>query len=277
MHNATGLLCVRLAASSLERSLAFYRNRLGMAVSPLKTEPGYRVGFAPDSNSDGQAGLELRPAPRSRIPSRDDTYWKIGITIPDVDVARTRLLQAGVDVSDAAQFLDVGYVCHLEDPDGYEIELLQHDFADHHQSRSADPSLALGSRPTLGQITLRIAEPEAALAFYRDQLGMRLLSRQVIEPHGFTLYFLAFTDDVPPHTDIDSVANREWLWKRPYTTLELQHRPDAPAPRASDDAGFGGLEIAARFPGDLVAPGGVPIHLSPRGLDTPPGGRYVVP
>ncbi len=37
------------------------------------------------------------------------------------------------------------------------------------------------------------------------------------------MYFLAYTDEEPPHPDIESVDNREWLWQRPYTMLELQH------------------------------------------------------
>ncbi|MGI9286600.1 MAG: VOC family protein, partial [Pseudomonadales bacterium] len=150
-------------------------------------------------------------------------YWKIGITLADVDIARKRLLAMGVEVSEAKQFLDVGYLCHLNDPDGYCIELLQYDFAQHHKALVSDSSYKLGCAPTLGQITLRISDPESSLHFYQDVLGLRLLSRQVIEPHQFTLYFLACTDELPPNPNIDAVENREWLWQRPYTTLELQH------------------------------------------------------
>lgn len=86
---------------------------------------------------------------------------------------------------------------------------------------------------SLGQLTLRIRNVEKSLHFYQSVLGMRLLSRQRVEPYRFTLYFLAFvekTDEVPPcqlpdgSIDINAVGNREWLWQRPYTTLELQHR-----------------------------------------------------
>lgn len=150
-------------------------------------------------------------------------YWKIGITLADVDNARAQLLAAGVEVSAAKQFLEVGYLCHLNDPDGYCVELLQHDFAQNHKAVAVDPAYRLGAAPTLGQITLRIGDPESSLGFYQDLLGMRLLGRQVIAPHQFTLYFLACTDDTPPNPDIDAVENREWLWQRPYTTLELLH------------------------------------------------------
>merc|ERR1711936_391310 len=55
---------------------------------------------------------------------------------------------------------------------------------------------------------------------------MKLLSIQTVEKYGFTLYFLAFTDEVPPESEnLHSEQIREWLWQRPYTTLELQHKP----------------------------------------------------
>ena len=56
---------------------------------------------------------------------------------------------------------------------------------------------------------------------------MKLLSIQKVEAYGFTLYFLAFTDETPPNEDLNSIEIREWLWQRPYTTIELQHIPGA--------------------------------------------------
>ena len=57
---------------------------------------------------------------------------------------------------------------------------------------------------------------------------MKLLSIQDISAYGFCLYFLAFTSETPPvPSELESVENREWLWQRPYTTLEIQHRPGA--------------------------------------------------
>jgi len=172
--------------------------------------------------------LDLLYAPARAVTAQESDpigkagYWKIGITLADVDLARQSLIDAGVQVSDARQFLDVGYLCHLEDPDGHSIELLQHRFAHDHES-SPQSLHRLRSAPTLGQITLRIKDPAASLRFYIEGMGMRLLSRQVIELYRFTLYFLACTDEEPPIADIDSVGNREWLWQRPYTVLELQH------------------------------------------------------
>lgn len=256
-------------------SLPFYRERLGMALidqvdgaGPAAGERRFYLGFPGPGESPSPGSrprlewaatlLELRHtaghgAARSagHEPSREDGYWKIGITLADVGLARSRLTAAGVAVTEPRQFHDVGYLCHLADPDGHGIELLQHRFERHHRPARPDDSLPLATAPTLGQITLRIRDPDASLEFYRDLMGMRLLSRQIVEPHRFTLYFLGCTDKTPPDPDIDAVANREWLWQRPYTTLELQHVWGTEgtdfAYRVNDEgsAGFWGLGFVA--------------------------------
>lgn len=247
---------VRLDVADVERSIAFYRDLLGMTLRSSEGT-GVRLGY-----DDLSADVVLRASPPARPPARDDVYWKIGITLRDVDHAAGVLRHRGVDVSRPAQFLDVGYLCHLADPDGHEIELLQHRHEANHQPSAPESECVLGSRPVLGQITLRVPEADPAVAYYSDGLGMRILSRQDVEPHRFSLYFLAFTDEQPPVGRVDSPENSEWLWQRPYTTLELQHRWDGPTPKACADAGFGGIEIETKRdvrPETIVA-GEVPIH-----------------
>ena len=156
--------------------------------------------------------------------SRESCYWKIGVFVSDVDLARERIIRSGTAVSPASQFLEVGYLCHLTDPAGFTIELLQHTFQKNFVKPAPDDSLALGQTASIGNITTRSTNIDKSLELYQDKLGMKLLSIQEISPYGFTLYFLGFTDDVPPHDDLNSVDNREWLWQRPYTTLEIQFK-----------------------------------------------------
>ncbi|MDJ0834862.1 MAG: VOC family protein [Acidobacteriota bacterium] len=233
-----------LSIKDTEKTSAFYRERFGMVLvdrvertTDAGTERRLFMGFAGSGSAllnkdDGATLLEFHHSDTVTdteavyTQSRQDAYWKIGITLRDVDRARRRLLDAGVKVSEPAQFYDIGYLCHLKDPTGFCIELLQHDFAQNFRPAPPEPH-PLGSTPTLGQITLRIEDPGPMLHFYRDLMGMKLLSRQVVAPHRFTLYFLACTDEAPPHADPDAVENREWLWRRPYCTLELQHKWDA--------------------------------------------------
>jgi len=238
-----------------EKLVDFYTRKFGMKLlGDLETESGekwYYLGFADGPGvlwNPIKTYLELRHNPKTANtvpykPSRNETYWKIGLTTPDVDEAAERLRASGVSVADGSQFRDIGFLTHLADPEGFGIELLQHDFKSNFRRGTPSADLPLGFPATLGQITLRISDAEASLRFYRDQLGMKLLSRQDVSPYGFVLYFLAWTDDTPPSPDVDAVENREWLWKRPYTTLELQHIVGHAGyrPPASNEAGFLGM------------------------------------
>ena len=54
---------------------------------------------------------------------------------------------------------------------------------------------------------------------------MKLLAIMPVETESnpFDLYFYAYTDDEPPDSNPQGVANREWLYQRPYAVVELQH------------------------------------------------------
>lgn len=196
--------------------------------------------------ADAALELEQATSPGAYVHRREDRYWKIGITLPNVDIAHAQLHQAGVEVTAPRQFGEIGYMCHLQDPEGFPIELLQHRFDRNREDGEGDPDQLLGGGARIGQITLRVNDLDGALRFYQGELGMRLLSIQPLPDYGFTLYFLAFTDEKPPHDDLEAVGNREWLWQRPYTTLELQHFPDMDQAFTlpPDDApGFAGIAI----------------------------------
>ena len=231
-----------LNVASPDSLAKFYIDRLGMAVH---TEDENQILSFPGQG----ASLELR---KSRDTGRythqpGDRYWKIGITLPNVDVAHGQLHDAGVQVSEPHQFGDIGYMCHLSDPDGFSIELLQHHFETNRPSGLGDTDQRLGGGAQIGQVTLRCTDIASTLAFYHDQMGMTLLSVQPVNTYGFTLYFLAFTDEVPPNSDLKAVVNREWLWQRPYTTLEIQHleKPGAVVqPSDEERVGFGGLVLS---------------------------------
>jgi len=245
---------------SLQR---FYVERLGMSV--IDSGEAVILGYGAEG-----ASLELwrAYAGGNYVHKPEDRYWKIGITLPNVDMAYAQLREAGVEVSVPRQFGEIGYMCHLQDPEGFPIELLQHRFESHPGESEGDRGRCLGGGAEIGQITLRVDDLEGALGFYRDRLGMRLLSIQPLPAYGFTLYFLAFTDERPPHDDLEAISNREWLWQRPYTTLELQHFSDSIGAftlPADGEPGFHGMTIAGA--GDRAAcladEGGVRVELLP--------------
>ncbi len=72
----------------------------------------------------------------------------------------------------------------------------------------------------LNQTMLRIRNPQASIAFYRDILGMTLLDRYDFEAMRFTLYFMGYE----PLIDIPAApADRaRWVFSRP-ALLELTH------------------------------------------------------
>ena len=218
----------------------FYETHLGMGAA--RDGDVWRVGYGGAS-----ASIELRPATSGStyVHASTDRYWKIGVTLPNVDLAYSQLRSAGVPVSVPTQFRDIGYLCHLSDPEGFQVELLQHTFRDNRPAGAGDAGEPLGGGARIGQVTLRVTDIEAALSKYRGQLGMRLLSVQDVPDPGFTLYFLAFTAESPPNPALDSVDNREWLWRRPYTTLELQHVPSRSLSDIATDnrPGFVGIVV----------------------------------
>ncbi|WGI22720.1 VOC family protein [Amylibacter sp. IMCC11727] len=232
-----GLAFVELMADEPEGLAAFYCDVLGMSVR----DQG--AGFVRVGYGGGDADVLLRQG-IAGVQSRADRYWKIGITLPNVDMAVAQLKRRGVVVSVPKQFQDIGYMAHLADPAGYQIELLQHDFEANRTAGAGDSDAPLGGGARIGQITLRTNDVESSLGVWRDQLGMKLLSVQPVVGFGFTLYFLGFTEDVPPGHGLEDVAHREWLWKRPYTTLELQHV----AGPLSDSSGYVGVGLSGVAP-----------------------------
>lgn len=233
---------VILNVRSPEALAAFYKVHLGMQARRLAD--GILLHF-----NGEDAGIELRQASAggSYRHRREDRYWKIGITLPNVDIAVEQLGKAGIPVSEPNQFGEIGYMAHLADPEGFSIELLQHRFEKNRRSDDGDPTKPLGGGARIGQITFRTADLEGALAVYRDRLGMRLLSIQPVPDYGFSLYFLACTDETPPNPDLEAVANREWLWQRPYTTLEFQVFDDREKPFALPEpnaTGFAGIVLS---------------------------------
>lgn len=205
--------CLRV--QSLEPLQAFYGELLGMQSFGGANEPVF--GF--DAGQCCLAFRETASAPHK--PKQHDFYWKIGITLRDLDTAVSYLRSMGAQVTDPIQFLDIGYMAKLIDPNGFIIELLQQGF-EGNQTPAPDAH-PIAAQATLAHITLRVTDLAAARHFFEERLGMRLMSVQPVNEYAFCLYFYAWSDEALPDPDLKSVANREWLWARPYAFIELQH------------------------------------------------------
>lgn len=249
---------IALTVRDPEALAAFYGNVLGMTRQQvlLEDEEG-DDGTAEHIISVGYGGLSaaliLRKSPDStdsseyvrKATSKTDRYWKIAITVPNLDVAHAQIVEKGVAATEPHQFRDIAYLSHLVDPEGHVIELIQHTFQGKPRSdnNGADHSSTqpLGGSARIGLITLRTADISADRKTCLD-LGMAYMSRQAVSDLGFDLYFFGFANDnqcrPPNEEDVDAVENREWLWQRPYTTLEFQCVLDGPKifPSATDPA-----------------------------------------
>ncbi len=216
----------------------FYCDLLGMR--DLGSNEGSAYGYA-----SRQCLLEFHEkSVTPYVSTREDLYWKIGITVQDLDHAVAYLRERNWPVSTPHQFRDIGYLCHLQDPQGFNVELLQQGFQGAH--RPAPAGHPIGAQATLAHITLRVTDLAAARSYCEDDLGMRLMSVQPVIEYGFCLYFYGWSDEPLPHADLEAVENREWLWARPYTLLELQHLETAERGVRKQDgsvAGFSGIAV----------------------------------
>lgn len=197
-----------LTSGNVAKTAGFYRETMGMRGL------AHGVGYGTK-----QAHLGFEPGPSL---GNDDGafFWKIGITLRNLDHAVAYLRAEGTEVSKPRQFRDIGYLAHLRDPDGHSIELLQQGGkGDHTDPGNGHP---VGGQAILAHLTVRVRDLAAARRWTTAR-GMRLLSVQDVEPSGFCLYFFAWSTEPLPDADPHAVANRAWLWARPYTLLEVQH------------------------------------------------------
>ncbi|MEO1474153.1 MAG: VOC family protein, partial [Pseudomonadota bacterium] len=230
--NKLGTLMLRATDPDAER--CFYREVLGMA----------NLSDECISYSEQELAIHFTKAEEPYDPQPTDLYWKIALSVPNVELACAQLRAAGVDCSEPQQFRDVGYLAKATDPEGFVIELIDHWFQGDRPDTPIDETL-LGGGAHLSLLTLRTAD---IASVEREVLswGMVPLSVQPVDPFGFTLHFYAFTDERPPNDDLTAIENRPWLYQRPYTVLEIQHvhALDRETQPSSGAAGYGGFTIA---------------------------------
>jgi len=200
---------------SLDGLVEFYSGMLGLRLVHNDADT-CAFALGPDC-----ARLVFRTAEVTSFESRpNDFYWKIGLTVKDLDAAVAHMRSRGLDVPTPSQFRDIGYMTKVRDPCGFPIELLQQGFAGNPQPLG--PGHPIGTQATFAHITLRVTDLARSTRFFGETLGMRLMSVQPVPERAFCLYFFAWSDEALPHSELEAVANREWLWQRPYTLIELQ-------------------------------------------------------
>lgn len=229
---------VNLRATDPDAQRNFYCDILGM-----RDQGDGRVGY-----SEAEAALRFVQAEAPYTPQPTDLYWKIALSVPNIDLAFEQLQMSGVHCTEPHQFRDVGYLAKVIDPEGFTVELIDHWFEGERPDMPHNETL-LGGGAHLSLVTLRtanIADVEPIILGF----GMKPLSIQSVEPNGFTLYFYAFTDEEPPSADLGALENRTWVYQRPYTVLEIQHihSLDMETPPPARRGGYAGVDIASSEP-----------------------------
>lgn len=144
---------VILRVRSPETLARFYVEQLGMTMRQQGDDNAVLLGY---TGSEGASIQLCRAESRQSVYEHKGTdyYWKIGITLPNVDTAYKKLCTA-LRISQPCQFQDIGYMCHLQDPEGFNIELLQHTFEGNRGAQSECDEVTPFSGARVGQITLR--------------------------------------------------------------------------------------------------------------------------
>ena len=222
---------------------AYYRDVLGMADFG-----GGKMGY-----SEAEAALDFQQANAPYSPQRSDLYWKIAISVPNIELAHKQLSAAGHPCTEPHQFRDVGYLAKLTDPEGFTVELIDHWFAGERSATETIDTTKLGGGPHLSLVTLRTADM-AQLEPQILSLGMRPVSEQPVTPHGFTLHFYTFNQDLPPDPDLTAIRNRPWVYQRPETVLEFQEVDAMDSVTLPEDgaAGYGRLSITGAEPATSI-------------------------
>ncbi|KAH3686991.1 hypothetical protein WICPIJ_002016 [Wickerhamomyces pijperi] len=115
-------------------------------------------------------------------------FGHICLSVDNIVAAEERLLANGVSfkkkLSDGRQ----REIAFALDPDGYWVELIQHGLG------LVEGKTDLASYK-FNHAMIRIKDPVKSLQFYREVLGMKVISTREVPDAKFTLYFLAFDSD----------------------------------------------------------------------------------
>lgn len=128
---ASSFLHTMLRVFDLDRSIAFYRDLLGMTELRRREVPQGRytlvfMGYA--SNADGQAELELTHNWDQAAPYDLGTaFGHLALGVPDVAAACNAVRAGGGTVTREAGPVQFGttVIAFVQDPDGYKIELIE--------------------------------------------------------------------------------------------------------------------------------------------------------
>ncbi len=110
------------------RSVAFYDTAFGLKVAERLDFPNFTLVYL--SNAESSFELELTVNKGETTPySLGNGYGHIAVSVDDLEAEHQRMTEAGLSPRKIVNFAPAGEVVarffFIQDPDGYEIEVLQ--------------------------------------------------------------------------------------------------------------------------------------------------------
>lgn len=118
-------LHTRLKVRDLERAIAFYEANFGFKVRVRHTS-GRGSKLAHMQLPGGGTELELALLPWDPDFKLDEDIFHIAFLVDSVREAVAAMRKRGVKITEEPHQSGSGWMAFIEDPDGYEIELLDH-------------------------------------------------------------------------------------------------------------------------------------------------------
>ena len=111
-----------------ERSIAFYKTAFGLEIAERLDFPTFTLVYL--SNFETGFELELTINKDRQVPYELGAgYGHLAVTVEDVNAEHARFVEAGLNPRKLVDFAPAGEVIarffFVQDPDGYEIEVLQ--------------------------------------------------------------------------------------------------------------------------------------------------------
>ncbi|KAI5057169.1 hypothetical protein GOP47_0027184 [Adiantum capillus-veneris] len=193
------LLRVVYRVKNLDQSVRFYTECFDMKIKgtfecPLKQYAAALMGYG---SSSTHFILELRFYFEICEFNVGSGFGHIGINVGNVQKSLESIKSKGGKVTkEARQVKGASTICaFVEDPNGYEIELLQR------VSYGGDP---------LCQVMLRVVDLQSAITFYEKSFGMKMLRKFQLEVSKtkFELAFMGFgPEDRTTVLELNSIYN----------------------------------------------------------------------
>jgi lactoylglutathione lyase len=119
------LLHTRMRVNDLERTVAFYRDALGLTVARRHTSPrGAQLVFLATPNSDEE--IELCQLPNAEPVRVQPDLMHLAFAVDDLAAFAAELKRKGYTLSDGPTTTSSGsIIAFIDAPEGYEVELIQ--------------------------------------------------------------------------------------------------------------------------------------------------------